>query len=453
MDEKKNTELTRRHFIEAATVAGAGVLLASCAPQAKTYPTLTFVDKAPDGAPLKAGLIGCGARGSGAAVDFLKAGPNLKITALADVFDDHMKSCREKLAKEMNVQVADDHCFLGFDAFKKVLDTDVDLVILATPPHFRPEHFNAAVDAKKHVFMEKPAAVDSPGVRTVLAAGEKSKQYNLSVVAGTQRRHQREYIETQSRVANGAIGKILAARGYWNGPSLWRRDRQKGWSDMEAMLRDWVNWRWLSGDHIVEQHVHNLDVIAWFTGLYPVKAVGMGSRQRRVTGDQYDNFAVDYVFTDGMHALSTCRQIDGCANNVSEFVVGSEGLTNCRNTIYDLDGKAVWKYGVIDPEALKKITLDQATADEKGKVNPYEQEHVDLVTAIRNGKPINESENVAKSTLMAIMGRTAAYTGTEIAWEQIMTSQERLGPTEYKMGPLPIKAEIPVPGVAPKAGL
>ncbi|MBI4164709.1 MAG: Gfo/Idh/MocA family oxidoreductase, partial [Acidobacteria bacterium] len=403
--------------------------------------------------PLKAGLIGCGGRGSGAAVDFLKAGPNLKITAMADMFEDHMKKCREHLAKEADLQVPDDRCFLGFDAYKKVIDSDVDIIILATPPHFRPEHFNAAVDSKKHIFMEKPVAVDAPGIRTVLGAGEKAKQYNLCVVAGTQRRHQPEYVETQSRVANGAIGKVVAARGYWNGPAIWRYTKQKGWSDMEAMLRDWVNWCWLSGDHIVEQHVHNLDVMAWFSGLYPGKAVGMGSRQRRVTGDQFDNFAVDYVFADGMHALSMCRQIDGCANDVSEFVVGSEGLTNCRNTIYDLDGKAAWKYGVTDPEELKRITLDHAAADQKpwGKVNPYEQEHVDLVTAIRTSKPINETEDVAKSTLMAIMGRMAAYTGTEITWEQAMSSEERLGPTEYKMGPVTMKVQIPVAGIAPKA--
>lgn len=453
MDEKKRPDWTRRDFIGAATVAGAGVLLASCGPKAKTYPTLTFVDKAPDGAPLKAGLIGCGGRGTGAAVNFLSAGPNLKITAMADMFEDHMKSCREKLAKEANVEVADDHVFLGFDAYKKVLDSDVDLVILTTPPHFRPEHFNAAVDAKKHVFMEKPVAVDSPGVRVVLGAGEKAKQYNLCIVAGTQRRHQREYVETQSRIANGAIGKVVAARAYWNGSSLWRRERQRGWSDMEAMLRDWVNWRWLSGDHIVEQHVHDLDVVAWFSGLYPVRAVGMGSRQRRVTGDQFDNFAVDYTFADAMHTLSMCRQIDGCANNVSEFVVGSEGLTNCRDTIYDLDGKAVWKFEVTDPEQLKRVALDQGVADVRGetyKVNPYDQEHVDLVTAIRTSKPINEAESVAKSTLMGIMGRMAAYTGTEVTWEQAMSSEERLGPTDYKMGPVALKAQIPVQGVAPK---
>ena len=453
MDDKEASELTRRNFIGAATVAGAGVILTSCNTNTKTYPAITFVDKAPDGAPLKAGLVGCGARGSGAAVDFLKAGPNLKISALADVFEDQLKSCREKLAKNASVEVAADHCFVGFDAYKKMLDSDVDIVLLATPPHFRPEHFNAAVDAKKHVFMEKPVAVDSPGVRSVLGAGEKAKQYNLSVVAGTQRRHQPEYVETQSRVAHGAIGKIVTARAYWNGPTVWRRDKQKGWSDMEAMLRDWVNWQWLSGDHILEQHIHNVDVVAWFSGAYPAKAVGMGSRARRLSGDQFDFFAVDFQHADGMHYLSMCRQIDGCSNNVSEFVVGTEGSTNCRNTIYGLDGKAVWKYGVTDPETLKKYSIAQATIEEKGKVNPYEQEHVDLVTAIRTGKPINEAENVAKSTLVAIMGRMAAYTGAEITWEQAMSSEERLGPSEYKMGPVAFKAQIPVPGVAPKPAL
>jgi myo-inositol 2-dehydrogenase/D-chiro-inositol 1-dehydrogenase len=449
MDEKKNSDLTRRNFMGAAAIAGAGVLLAHCGPAPKKYPALTFVDKAPDGAPLKAGLVGCGGRGSGAAIDFLKAGPNLKITALADVFKDRVDECREKLAKEADHQVADDHCFVGFDAYQRVLDSDVDLVLLATPPHFRPEHFNAAVDAKKHVFMEKPVAVDAPGVRTVLAAGEKAKQYNLSVVAGTQRRHQREYIETQSRIANGAIGKIVAARAYWNQSYLWHRLRQKGWTDMEAMLRDWVNWCWLSGDHIVEQHVHNLDVIAWFTGLYPEKAVGMGGRARRLTGDQYDFFSVDFAYANGMHNASMCRQVDGCANNVSEYIVGTEGSTNCRNTIYDLDGKVVWKHGMVEGQAPDQ--QPQQTEEEKPKYNPYEEEHVHLVTAIRTKQPINEAENVAKSTLMAIMGRTAAYTGTEVTWDQIMSSEERLGPTEYKMGPVALKAQIPVPGMAPKA--
>jgi predicted dehydrogenase len=437
MEEKKKPDVDRRSFIGAVAVAGAGALLTSCAkPSYQPPPPVTFIDKAPDGALLKAGVIGCGQRGTGAAIDFLAAGPNLKIVALADVLKDHLDLCRQTLVKEAQQQVADDRCFVGFDAYKKVLDTDVDLVLMATPPHFRPLHFDAAVDAKKHCFIEKPAAVDAPGVRTVLAAGEKAKTYGLCVVAGTQRRHQREYLETYNRISNGAIGRIVAASCRWNGGQLWYAPRKKGWSDMEAMIRDWPNWCWLSGDHIVEQHVHNLDTIAWFTGKYPVKVVGAGGRARRVTGDQFDFFSLHYAYEDGMRLDSMCRQIDGCANDVSEFVMGTEGSSNCHNTIYNKDGIAVWKY------------QEPGAEPGKSKFNAYKQEHVDFVTAIRRNQPLNEAEQVAKSTLTAVLGRTAAYTGQEVTWDQIMDSKERLGPTEYAMGPVPIKAVVPVPGTS-----
>ena len=213
MSDERKVDRDRRTFIGAIAVAGAGAVLASCS---KSYPTLTFVDAAPDGPPLKAGLIGCGERGTGAATQFVKAGPNLKIVALADVLKDHLDTCRASLAKEAQQQVADDHCFIGFDAYKKLLESDVDVVLMATPPHFRPIHFDAAVEAKKHCFIEKPVAVDAPGVRSVLATGQKAAAYNLCVVAGTQRRHDRAYQETQSRVANGAIGKITGAVARWN---------------------------------------------------------------------------------------------------------------------------------------------------------------------------------------------------------------------------------------------
>ena len=209
------------------------------------------MDVAPDGPVLKAGLIGCGERGTGAALNFLKAGPNLKIVALGDVLQDHLDKCRANLAQKGQQQIADDHCFIGFDAYKKVLATDVDLVLCATPPHFRPQHFDAAVDAKKHCFIEKPCAVDAPGVRSVLATGQKAAAYNLCVVTGTQRRHDRAYQETYNRVSHGAIGQIVGACARWNGGPLWYAPKKKEWSDMEAMIRDWVNWRWLSGDHIV----------------------------------------------------------------------------------------------------------------------------------------------------------------------------------------------------------
>jgi predicted dehydrogenase len=429
--ESERRDFTRRTFIGAMAAVGAGAVLASCK---KSVAPLTFVDTAPDGPVLKAGLIGCGERGTGAAINFLKAGPNLKIVALADVLQDHLDKCRANLGQKAQVQVADDHCFVGFDAYKKLLASDVDLVLCATPPHFRPLHFDAAVEAKKHCFIEKPCAVDAPGVRSVLATGQKATTYNLSVVAGTQRRHDRAYRETYNHVSHGAIGQIVGAYARWNGGPLWYVKPQKKWSDMEAMIRDWANWRWLSGDHICEQHVHNLDAVLWFTGMNPIKVIGCGGRVQKQTGDQYDFFSLQYAYPNGGILESMCRQIDGCQQDVSEYVVGTEGYTNCKNTIYDLTGKVVWKY--------------QEAGQEPGKtnVNPYDQEHVDLVTAIRTNQPINEAEHVAHATLAAVMGRTAAYTGKEVTWDEIMESNDRLGPTDYVMGPLSIKAEVPVPG-------
>jgi len=308
MSRKISRKLTRRGFIQTSVAAAAAaltVLRVRAAPAA-----------VPEGPPLKAGLVGCGGRGTGAAENILSSAPDIRITALADVFQDRLDSARKALS-ERGQEIPDSRCFVGFDAYKKLIATDVDIVLLATPPHFRSTHFAAAVEAKKHVFMEKPVAVDPAGVRSVLATGEKAKELGLSVVAGTQRRHKRSYIETYKRIADGAIGEIVAARCYWNQSQLWYKERDPKWSDMEWMIRDWVNWTWLSGDHIVEQHVHNIDVINWFTGKHPVKAVGMGARMRRVTGDQYDFFAIDFEFDGGLHLQSMCRQINGCANNVS----------------------------------------------------------------------------------------------------------------------------------------
>jgi myo-inositol 2-dehydrogenase / D-chiro-inositol 1-dehydrogenase len=439
-DEKKEEgkrDFDRRTFIGAVAAVGAGAMLASCK---KSYPPVKFIDLAPDGPVLKAGLIGCGSRGTGAVLNILKAGPNIKIVALADVLKDHMDTCRDNLAKKAQVQVADDHCFIGFDAYKKVLESDVDLVLLATPPHFRPQQFDAAVDAKKHCFLEKPCAVDAPGVRSILATGQKAASYNLCVGSGTLWRHDRPHRETYNRVSHGAIGQILAARSRYNVGQLWYTPRQKGWSDMEAMIRDWVNWRWLSGDHIVEQCVHNIDTVSWFTGMHPTQAVADGGRAQRVTGDQYDHFNVQFAYPNGGVNDTMCRQIDGCANEVSDLVLGTEGFTNCKDTIFDLSGKVVWKY------------QEQDQAPGKTKFNPYVQEHVDLVNAIRTNQPINETENLAHSTLIAIMGRTAAYTGNSVQWDELMDSNERLGPTEYAMGPVDIKAVVPVPGNAANIG-
>ena len=435
------TDFTRRNFMGAAAVAGAGMLLAGCNTK-KTVEAMKFNDAAPDGPVLKAGLVGCGGRGTGAVQNFLKAGPNLQIVALADVFQDQLDKCRRRLEGRPEAKITDETCFVGFDSYKKLIDSGVDIVILATPPYFRSLHFEAAVEAKKHVFMEKPVAVDPVQARQIMASGEKAKVYNLSVVAGTQRRHQRQYLETYNHIKNGAIGEIVAARAYWCQGQLWYRERKKEWSDMEAMLRDWVNWSWLSGDHIVEQHVHNVDVCNWFIGAYPVKASGFGGRMRRVTGDQYDFFGVDYTYENGVHAASYCRQIDGCWNDVSEYIEGTEGSTNCKGTIYDKKGNVVWQYQEDDPkEAGKKMEAERSSMD------PYVQEHIDLVTAIRTSQPFNEAESVAKSTLTAIMGRISAYTGPETTWDQMMSSDLKLGPTEFALGPVPgITAQVQIPG-------
>ncbi len=384
-------------------------------------------NQAPDGTVLKAGLIGCGGRGKGAARDFLSAGPNLQITSLGDVFQDRLDDARNNIRKEKGQTIPEENCFVGFDAFQKVIDSGVDIVLLATPPHFRPEHFAAAVAAGKHVFMEKPAAVDPVGARSVIETAGQAKTKNLTVVTGTQRRHQREYVETYARVAGGAIGDIVAARCYWNQNQLWFREKQPEWTDMEWMIRDWVNWSWLSGDHIVEQHVHNIDVISWFSGMHPVKAVGFGGKAHRVTGDQYDYFNIDFTMENDMHVHSMCRQINGCANNVSEFVVGTKGSSNCSDTIWNQDGSVMWQF-------------------EGQKGAPYAQEHIDMVTSIRTSEPINEAQNTAESTLVGIMGRISAYTGKETTWQEMLDSDLRLGPTEYALGDVNVPRDVPVPG-------
>jgi len=428
--EKTIKEISRRNFM--GTMAVASSLLIACG-NSKTQKSQKelklpqLLDVAPDGPELKAGLIGCGGRGKGAAENFLKAGPNLKVTAVGDVFEDRVKEAQTRIKEKSGHEVPPENCFVGFDAYQKVIDSGVDVVILACPPHFRPKHFAAAIKAKKHVFMEKPVAVDPVGIKSVLESAKRAEALKLSVVTGTQRRHELKYIETFKRVANGAIGEIVAARCYWNGGKLWHRNHEEGWTDMEWAIRDWVNWCWLSGDHIAEQHVHNLDIINWFTGTHPVKAVGFGGRARRITGDQFDFFSVDYEMENGMHVQSMCRQIHGCVNNVSEYIVGSNGSTDCQGTIYKPDGSVAWKY-------------------DAPKMNPYDQEHIDLVTAIRTEKPYNEAKNTAISTMVAIMGRISAYTGKQTTWEEMMASELRLGPTEYAFGPINMEQKFPVPG-------
>jgi myo-inositol 2-dehydrogenase / D-chiro-inositol 1-dehydrogenase len=449
--KNNETAFNRRQFIGA--LAATGAVAAACSGGGTStknvdYELTTLLDKAPDGQEIKAGVIGCGGRGSGAAKNFLEAGSNVKVVALADVFPDRLNSLKDEL-RELGNAVADENCFVGLDAFEKLLDLkEINYVILATPPNFRPPMFKAAVEAKKNVFMEKPVAVDPVGARSVMASSKKAKELGLNVVTGTQRRHQHHYVSLYKQIQSGAIGDLVSANVYWNGGQLWYRDRQRGWSDLEWMIRDWVNWAWLSGDHIVEQHVHNLDVAYWFMGKHPVSAVGFGSRQRRVTGDQFDNFSIDFSYDDGRHIHSMCRQINGCANNVSESFSGTKGFArsssnNAPNQTFlkDKSDSVIWTY----LDAVKEGMPEKP-------ISAYVQEHVDLIWAIRTGNQIVEAENTATSTLMAIMGRTSAYTGKEVTWEEMMNSKMTLGPTlddlslakRYTMVKKPV---VPIAGV------
>ena len=458
MEKEKDPKKTgregidRRSFISLSSMAalgtiGAAGLVSSCSGEAKKkeIELPAFLTQAPDGKLIKAGLIGCGGRGTGAAVNFLDAGPNLQITALGDVFKDKLDQCRDQLKKSNHaVEIPDENCFIGFDAYQKVIDSGVDVVLLCTPPAFRPYHIEAAVDAGKHIFMEKPVAVDPVGARKVMVSVKRAQEKGLCMVSGTIRRVQKDFVETWRRVANGAIGEIVSAHITRNGGGLWVVQRQPGWTDMEYMLRNWANFCWLSGDHIVEQFIHEVDVMNWYIGKNPVKAMGWGGRQRRVTGDQYDFFSVEYVYDNGMHTHCAARQITGCSNLTEQFIVGTKGFANAKGMIYNLKGEEIWKYP--HPE--------EGSTDETWKVtDPFVQEHINLVTGIRTGNTVNDGEAQVNSTLITIMGRMSAYTGKDVTWDELMNSDLSLGPKVFEFGPVPdIPETPPVIGVAPKLG-
>jgi myo-inositol 2-dehydrogenase / D-chiro-inositol 1-dehydrogenase len=431
--KRRTSEITRRTFLESVAVAGAAAVTAASNAEASSMQATraqTVAAKAPDGAPLKAGLIGCGGRGRGAAENFLDAGSGLQIVALADLFEDRVLAARQMLTEKRGQQIPESRCFTGFDAYRKLLDSGVDIVLHATPPHFRPMHMAAVVDAGKHLFMEKPVAVDVPGAKAVMQTAERASQRGLAVVTGTQLRRDLTRMAVRERILGGEIGDIRALRAIRNQGALWYRVPQPGWSDMEYMVRDWVNWTWLSGDIIVEQHIHHLDAMLWVTGKTPRKATGMGAHARRPTGDQYDFFSIDYEFDDGLHMHSTIRQLNGCGNERQEVIVGSKGWATLDGMIYDAAGRQTWKYD--------------------GPVNnPLVQEHADWVTAIRTKTPVNTAKETALATLIAIMGRDSAYTGKAITWDDLLASTARLGPTEYALGSVSLEPKAPIPGSEP----
>ena len=396
-----------------------------------------LLDKAPDGRPLKAGLVGCGGRGTGAVLDFLKAGDGLQVTCIGDVFADRVNTCRANL-KEKGVDIPEDKCFTGFDAYRKVIDSDIDIVLHCSPPVFRPMQFEYAIEKGKHCFIEKPCAVDPAGARKIITTAKRATAQGLSVISGTIRRSQKNCVETYRRVAGGAIGDIVSAQVTRMGSALWFVKRQPEWSDMEYMLRNWVNFNWTSGDLVVEQFIHEIDQMNWFLGdIRPVHAEATGGRHRRNTGDMYDFFSIVYVYENGMRTHCTSRQMNGCDNLNRVFVYGTKGYTNCFDIIYNLDGTEAWKYPYAENE---RTSGHQAQA--------YIQEHIRLVSAIRQNKPVNDTEIHAQSVLIAMMGRMAAYTGKFVTWDEVLTSPMNLTPDSFEFGPVPgVKEEFPVPGV------
>jgi predicted dehydrogenase/predicted small lipoprotein YifL len=443
-------KISRKDFLSTSALLGVSTLvgtsaLTSCGEkgpvytpikEAGTYYVPELPDKAIDGKELKAGVIGCGGRGSGAIFDLLNAANGIKVVALGDTFADRLNGLKGRLAKSNQV-VADDKCFVGFDAYKKVIDSGVDMVVIATPPAFRPIHFQYATEKGVHSFLEKPIAVDPKGYRTIMATAKQAQAKNLSVVCGTQRHHQRPYVEAFQKIQEGYIGEITGGNVYWNQSMLWYRERQPQWTDTEWMIRDWVNWKWLSGDHIVEQHVHNIDVFLWMSGLKPVKATAFGGRHRRITGDQYDMFSVDFEMENGIHMHSMCRQINGCANNVGEFIQGTKGSWNSyEHAIKDLDGNVIWKY---DEEAAKA---------QYQQFDPYTLEHVDWVNHIRKGTMHDEATECAISCLAGVMGRESAYTGATVTWDEMSQSPiDYMAEFKHELGKQDMeKCVVPVPG-------
>lgn len=365
---------------------------------------------------LKVGLVGCGGRGTGAAMQALNADPDVVITAMGDVFEDRLEGAYEALntVDAKRVKVDQKRKFIGFDAYQKVIDSGVDVVLLTTPPAFRPDQLTAAIAAGKHVFCEKPVAVDAPGVRKVLAAARAAAEKNLSLVSGFCFRYDLPSRGVFSRVLNGDVGSIKTVSTFRNGAGNWSNPRQPGWNDLTYKLRNWHYQNWLSGDFIVEQAVHSLDMMSWVMGdQMPVRATATGGRQVRIEeiyGNIYDHFAVEYEYANGAKGFHFCRQQEGTSNRNTVDVLGTEGSAFVNVGMrYEINGKNNWKY-------------------EGPKKNMYQIQHNELFEGIRNGKPINDGEWMAKSTLLSIWGRMAAYSGQTISYEDALNSNVVLGP-------------------------
>ncbi|MHC4532403.1 MAG: Gfo/Idh/MocA family protein [Planctomycetota bacterium] len=415
-------KITRRELLKSSAIsAGALVLGGSTVPLAEARGSDT----------IRVGVIGCGGRGSGAANDCVKSSPGVEIVALADAFEDRLKTLKKQF------KVPDRRCFIGLDAYKKLMALDdINLVILATPPGFRPVQLAEAIKQGKNVFMEKPVAVCPAGVKMVIEASAEAARKGLAIVAGTQRRHQAKYVETMKRIHDGAIGDIVTAQCYWNMGALWVSKRQSNQSDVEWQIRNWLYFTWLSGDHICEQHVHNIDVINWAFDALPDQVHGVGGRQFRTGpehGNIFDHFGVEFFYPGDVRTISTCRQIKGAANRVSERVVGTKGVSDCAGTI---KGENSWRYRGPNP-------------------NPYEVEHTDLIKSIRSGNPLNEGKRIAESTLCAIMGRESAYSRQQFnrSWFMNRCTLDLLPPDNLRLNvrPFAVPGKYQLPGFVPRS--
>lgn len=437
--------MDRRSFVKASSLAAGGLVMSSSL-AAKAYSG--GVDDT-----IKIGLIGCGGRGTGAIVQALSTTQNVKLVAMADAFQDRLDKCFEHVTQQTytdasseqevrindRVDVANEHKFVGFDAYKKVLPL-VDVVILTTPPGFRPMHFEAAVEAGKHIFTEKPMATDAPGIRRVLVAAEKAKAKKLNVVVGLQRRYQKIYTEWVERMREGVIGDITTSHVYWNSGGVWVRPREEGQTEMEYQMRNWYYFNWLCGDHITEQHIHNIDVSNWVKDAFPVSAYGMGGRRMRTGkdhGEIFDHHFIEFEYADGSKMFSQCRHWKGVANRVTESFQGTNGSAPKPGVLLTKSGYPIMRY------------------NDKKDPNPYQVEHDVLFEAIAKGEyKFADAEHGAKSTLTSILGRMATYSGEIVSWEDAMQSKVDLMPAKLDWNAMPqVKPDangyypVAVPGV------
>ncbi|MDD7884409.1 Gfo/Idh/MocA family protein [Flavivirga sp. 57AJ16] len=437
MDKKKNN-LTRRDFVKGSSLAAGGILLTPSLLTAT--PIFNKVKK------LKIAVVGCGGRGTGAVSQALRADENVELVAMADAFKDRLEDSFSNLSKMFptgKINVKPSHKFIGFGSYKKAIDA-ADVVILTTPPGFRPQHFEYAISQGKHVFMEKPVATDVAGIKKVLESAKVAMAKKLNVVVGLQRHYQASYLKAYHHIQKGDIGQIVSGQVYWNGGGVWVKPRKEEWTEMEYQMRNWYYFNWLCGDHILEQHIHNIDVANWFIGEYPIKAQGMGGREVRKGKDHgqiFDHHFVEFVYPSGAIISSQCRHQKGCLSRVSESFQGTAG------TSYTDGGNTA---------TLNSYTQGTIYShDGSNDKNPYQVEHDRLFSAIRKGHVINDAENGAKSTMSAILGRMATYSGQEITWDEAMGTDYKIVPDENTLSfdslPPAIRDEhgnypIPVPG-------